>query len=160
MMTDAMTPEKIRDLVEGERVCILSSVEGTRIRSHPMSPHFLKGEPTIWFMVEKGASKLCDIKADEDVTLAFSNGGSGWYVSLMGRASVVVDKARVTQLWSAPLKQYFDGPDDPKIVLLGFTADDADYWDGPNAVLAGIKMLKTAATGTPSDMGESGRVAM
>lgn len=159
-MTDAMTPHKIFDMIEGEHVCTFSSLEGSRIRSHPMSPHFVKGEQTIWFMTENGASKLSDLKADSDVTLAFSNGASGSYVSLMGRANIVVDRARVEQLWSAPLKQYFDGPDDPKIVLIAFSADDADYWDGPNAIMAGIKMLVTAATGAPADLGDSGRVAM
>jgi general stress protein 26 len=78
----------------------------------------------------------------------------------MGRANVVVDRAKVHELWSAPLKQYFDGPDDPKIVLIAFHADDADYWDGPNALMTGMKMLVTAATGEPADLGESGRMAM
>ncbi|GGI84942.1 general stress protein [Polymorphobacter multimanifer] len=159
-MTDVMTPEKIFEMIEGEHVCTFSSLEGSRIRSHPMSPQFVKGERVIWFMTETGASKLADLKADSDVTLAFSNGAKGSYVSLMGRANVVVDRAKVHELWSAPLKQYFDGPDDPKIVLIGFHADDADYWDGPNAVMAGIKMLVTAATGEPTDMGDSGRVAL
>jgi len=159
-MTDTMTSDDIRDLVKGEHVCIFSSLENDRIRSHPMSPQFAAGEPTIWFLVEKGAHKLADLKADCAVTLAFNGGAAGWYVSLMGRASLVEDRQRVAALWSAPLKQYFDGPDDPRIVLVAFAADEADYWDGPNALVAGIKMLVTAATGSKTDMGSSGRVGM
>lgn len=163
-MTDVMTAEKIREMIDGENVCIFSSMEkdgdGQRIRSHPMSPQFVEDKSTIWFLTEKGANKLCDLAVDSDVTLAFNGGASGWYVSLMGKASVVVDRERVKQLWAAPMKQYFDGPEDPKIVLIAFDAVDADYWDGPNALLAGIKMLTTAATGEPSDMGKSGRLPM
>jgi general stress protein 26 len=120
----------------------------------------VEGEQTIWFLTEAGASKLSDLRADSDVTLAFSDAGSGNFVSLMGHAKIVEDRERVRQLWKAPLKQYFDGPEDPKIVLIAFTAEEADYWDGPNALMAGIKMLSTAATGEPSDMGESGRISM
>ncbi|WP_439532862.1 pyridoxamine 5'-phosphate oxidase family protein [Polymorphobacter sp.] len=159
-MSDVMTPEKIYEMIEGAHVCTFSSLDGNRIRSHPMTPQFVEGERTIWFMTEAGASKLSDLRADSDVTLAFGNTGSGNYVSLMGRGNIVVDRDRVHRLWKAPLKQYFDGPDDPKIVLIAFNADEADYWDGPNAVMAGIKMLVTAATGEPADLGESGRVAM
>lgn len=164
MMTDAMTAEKIREMIEGENVCIFSSLEahgdGQRVRSHPMSPQFVDGQSRIWFLTESGARKLGDLAADPDVTLAFDGGASGWYVSLMGRASVVVDRDRVKQLWSAPMMQYFEGPDDSRIVLIGFDAVEADYWDGPNALLAGIKMLTTAVTGEPSDMGKSGRLPM
>lgn len=163
-MTDVMTAAKIREMIEGENVCLFSSLEqngeGQRIRSHPMSPQFVDGKSTIWFLTETGASKLGDLAADSDVTLAFDGGASGWYVSLMGKASVVVDRERVRELWAAPLKQYFDGPEDPKIVLVAFDAVDADYWDGPNALMAGIKMLTTATTGEPSDMGKSGRLPM
>lgn len=157
-MTDAMTPEKIFDMIDSEHVCTFSSMEGSRIRSHPMSPHFVEGERTVWFMTKKGADKLCDIRADEDVTLAFSDAASGNYVSLMGRANIVDDRTKIHALWSAPLKQYFDGPDDPSIVLIAVNADEADYWNGPNAVMAGLKMLVTATTGEPADLGESGRV--
>jgi len=159
-MTDTMTPEEIFEMIEGEHVCTFSSTEGSRIRSHPMSPRFVEGDQTIWFMTQTGASKLGDLKADSDVTLAFSNVAKGSYVSLMGRANVVVDRAKIHELWSAPLKQYFEGPDDPKIVLIAFRADEADYWDGPNILVTGMKMLLTAATGEPADLGESGRMRM
>jgi general stress protein 26 len=160
MTNDTMTPEKIRDMIDGETVCSFCSLEGTRIRAHPMSPQFVEGEPTIWFLTSAGSSKLGDLRAGSDVTLAFSDMASGNYVSLMGHAKIVQDRERVRQLWKAPLKPYFDGPEDPKIVLIAFMPDAADYWDGPNALMAGIKMLGSAATGEPSDMGESGRVSM
>ena len=91
MSDDPMTAERIFEMISGEAVCSFSSLEGNRIRTHPMSPQFVEGERTIWFMTEAGASKLGDLRADSDVTLAFSDMASGNYVSLMGNAKVVQD---------------------------------------------------------------------
>ncbi len=53
-----------------------------------------------------------------------------------------------------------NGPNDPNIVAIEVTPTTAEYWDGPNGVLAGVKMVLAMATGSKPDMGKNAKVAM
>ena len=160
MSDKAMTHDDIWKQVKNEHICMYADFDGRMIRSRPMAPIIMQEENCIWFFTDRHSSKVKDLTDDSPVTLTFQNSASNWYVSMAGAASVVDDRAKIAELWSPLMKEWFDGPQDPKIVLIAVEPAEADYWNGPNRLVAGMKMLVTAATGMKTDMGDAGKVAM
>ena len=154
------TNDDIWNLIEGENVCMFANLDDSVIRSRPMAPMVRQDDGLIWFVTDRTSGKMQDLGDDTPVTLTFQNSASNWYVSLAGSVSVFDDKARLNELWNPMMKQWFDGPDDPRMVLLAFEPYEADYWNGPNRLTAGLKMLVTATTGVRTDMGDTGKVVM
>ena len=56
------------------------------------------------------------------------------------------------------MREFFDGPEDQRIISLAFEPHEATYWAGPGRVASAFK-LALAATGVKSNMGTQGKVA-
>ena len=56
------------------------------------------------------------------------------------------------------MREFFDGPEDQRIICLAFEPHEATYWAGPGRVASAFK-LALAATGVKSNMGTQGKVA-
>jgi general stress protein 26 len=160
MSDKPMTSADLWEQIEGEHVCMMASMNGEVIKSRPMAPIIRKDEGRIWFFTDRNSSKAGDLADDSPVTLTFQNSASNFYISVMGTGSVVDDAARIAEMWSPLMKEWFDGPHDKRIILIGFEPSEADYWNGPNRLVAGLKMLVTATTGMKTDMGDAGTVRM
>jgi general stress protein 26 len=65
------------------------------------------------------------------------------FVSINGHIELVADRAKIDALWREPYRIWFDGKNDPELVLLRFTPFDAEYWDNTGA--HGIKHAFEAA---------------
>jgi general stress protein 26 len=155
-----MTSHDIWKRIESERVCMMATMDDDVIRSRPMGPIARMDEGRIWFMTHRTSGKMGDLADDTPVTLTFQNSGGNWCVTISGSASVVDSRAKAKELWSAAYKQWFDGPEDPDLVLIAFESVEADYWNGPNALVVAAKMAVAAATGIRTDMGDHGKVSM
>lgn len=160
MSGSIFTREDIWDRIEDQHVCIFAERDDEAIRARPMAPMVRREEGRIWFVTDRLSRKMEDLGDDTPVTLVFQNGAANTYVSLIGSISIVDDRDRVKALWSPMMKEWFDGPEDPRIILLAFEPHEADYWDGPNRILANLKMAITAATGLKTGMGDAGNVKM
>ena len=81
----------------------------------------------------------------------------GRWVSVSGSARLVEDRARVQEMWSPLYQAWFDGADDPDLVLLHVDAHSADYWDADSNRIVRLARLVTAAvTGGDPDTGDRG----
>jgi general stress protein 26 len=160
MSGETMTSHDIWKQIGNESICMYSDFDGRIIRSRPMSPIIRRDENCVWFVTDRDSTKVRDLTDDSPVTLTFQNSASNWYVSLVGAASVVDDRTKIAELWSPLMKEWFEGPGDPAIVLIAIEPLEADYWKGPNRLVAGLKMLVTATTGMKTDMGDAGKVPM
>lgn len=61
------------------------------------------------------------------------------YVSLLGRIEASDDRGLIRQFWKPSFQPWFEGPDDPQLMLVTFTPDEAELWDSTGA--KGIKYL-------------------
>jgi general stress protein 26 len=84
------------------------------------------------------------------------------YVSISGNATLVDDKRKAAELWSPAVKAWFPkGLDDPELLLLKVSIEQAEYWDNPGGMVTTlIASVKGLATGQQPKVGENKTVKL
>jgi len=72
---------------------------------------------------------------------SFVSKGHDLFASIHGSLVIDQDRAVIDRLWNPFIAAWFEGKDDPKLVLLRFDAEHAEIWLNDSNFLAGIKML-------------------
>jgi general stress protein 26 len=148
------------DLMEKIGTCMLVTWDGERQRARPMAAYLRPQEHAIYFLTDARREKIDEVEHFPIVTLAFANPSSQKYVALSGHAVVSNDRVKIKELWSPFAKAWWETADDPNIRILMVTPEEAELWDSPGTLIATVKMLTAAATGTRPDIGENRKVAM
>lgn len=151
-MTDQTPTQRVAELIKGFRFAMLTTRNaGDRLVAHPLTVQEAEFDGDLWFLVAKGATFVTDLRADDRVGVSLSSNDS--WVSLSGRAELVDDRVKIKELWSPTVEAWFtDGPDDPEVGLLKFTAETAEYWDSPGGKLASLfSFVKSKVTGEQYD---------
>ena len=60
---------------------------------------------------------------------------------MQGALSISHDRTVIDRLWNPSIAAWFEGTDDPKLVLLRFDPEQAEIWSNENNLLASVKML-------------------
>src|SRR5690606_11282784 len=96
--------------------------------------------------------------ADSQANVSLSSSDS--WVSLSGTARLVDDRQKIEELWNPMVEAWFpEGPDDPSVGVLKFTAESAEYWDSPGGKIAtAFSFVKSKLTGEQYDGGENAKV--
>ncbi|MEN0022259.1 pyridoxamine 5'-phosphate oxidase family protein [Microbacterium sp. LWO14-1.2] len=151
-MTDQTPTQRVAELIKDFRFAMLTTRNAEdRLVAHPLTVQEAEFDGDLWFLVAKGATFVTDLRADDRVGVSLSSNDS--WVSLSGRAELVDDRAKIKELWSPTVEAWFtDGPDDPEVGLLKFTAETAEYWDSPGGKLASLfSFVKSKVTGEQYD---------
>jgi general stress protein 26 len=114
----------------------------------------------LWFFTGRHSPKVNEIRADSRVNVSVVNGNS--YVSISGNATLVDDKRKAAELWSPAVKAWFPkGLDDPELLLLKVSIEQAEYWDNPGGMVTTlIASVKGLATGQQPKVGENKTVKL
>lgn len=148
--------QKAWDIAESIGICFL----GTGTNQYPMAAMVRKDEGAIYFLTDVGSEKITEIGNGKSVQLTFSDKGSNEFLFVEGNASVSNDRRKIAELWTAFAKAWWESAEDPAIRLVTVAPTRAEFWDGPNRLVAATKMLFAAATGGRPDMGENRKTAM
>jgi general stress protein 26 len=151
--------ERVWELMESVRFCMLSTWNGSKLRARPMGAFVRRQEGLVYFFTDVRAHKDEEIERYPQVCLAFADPHGQKYVTVNGTAEIVSDRAMIRKLWSIPTKIWWDSPDDPNIRLIRVRPDEAEYWDTPGNVVSSIKVAFALATGAHVDYGEHKKVA-
>lgn len=154
---------KIAKMIKGVRIAMLTTIEEEgHLHSRPMALQDTEFEGDIWFFTGKHSPKVHQIEHEPRVNVAFSDPENQVYVSLSGRASLVIDQAKNRELWNPSLNAWFpDGLDDPELSLLKIHIDGAEYWDAPSTVVAHIAgFVKSKLSGQSADVGDHAKVEL
>ncbi len=112
-------------------------------------------------MTDLRSGKEHGIEAAHDVELVFIDAAAKAYLSITGRAEVLRDRAKATEIWKMTDTMWWRGPDDPNAGLLRVTPLAAELWDGPaSKALAAFEFVKSRLTGEPPDLGENRKVTI
>jgi general stress protein 26 len=151
-MSDTTPTQRVAELIKDFRFAMFTTRNPQdRLVAHPLTVQESEFDGDLWFLVAKSASLAVDIERDERVGVSLSSNDA--WVSLSGTAELVDDQAKIRELWSPTVEAWFtDGPEDPNVGLLKFSAESAEYWDSPGGKLASIfSFVKSKITGEPLD---------
>ena len=154
---------KIAKLIKGVRIAMLTTIEEEgHLHSRPMALQEAPFDGDIWFFTGKTSPKVHQIEDHPRVNVAFSDPEHQIYVSLSGRASLVLDKAKNIELWNPSLNAWFPGGlEDPDLALLKIHVDGAEYWDSPSTVVAHLAgFVKSKLSGEQADVGDHAKVEL
>ncbi|MDQ0643762.1 pyridoxamine 5'-phosphate oxidase family protein [Microbacterium murale] len=159
-MTDSTDDRaKVAELVKKFRfgMFVTGHADGTLV-AHPLTVQEAEFDGDLWFLVSKNSSPIRDLAADSHANVSLSSNDA--WVSLSGTARLVEDREKLNELWNPVVEAWFpDGPDDPAVGVLKFSADSAEYWDTPGGKIAtAFSFVKSKITGERYDGGESGKV--
>lgn len=152
---------KIAKLIKGVRIAMFTTIEEEgHLHSRPMALQEVEFDGDIWFFTNHSAPKVHQIEHEPRVNVAFSDPEHQVYVSLSGRASLVLDKAKNHELWNPSLNAWFPGGvDDPDLALLKVSVDGAEYWDSPSTVVAHVAgFIKSKLSGEQANVGDHAKV--
>jgi general stress protein 26 len=153
---------KLWEMIKDTRFAMLTSDDNGELRSRPMVACQQSFEGTLWFFTREHAHKVDEIRRDSRVNVSYADPSAQNYVSLSGRASLVTDKAILSQHWSESLRTWFPkGLDDPEVSMLKVVVNQAEYWDVPNSKMVyAYGYVKARITGQSPDPGEHETVAL
>ena len=88
------------------------------------------------FVTSRDSDLVDEIEKDEGVALALQSPTR--YVALRGVATLNDDIGRIREVWSELMRPWFpNGPNDSNIILVRFSAIEAEYWN-----LSGLSMAR------------------
>ena len=106
----------------------------------PMTTQKVDEEGALWFFSGKESQHYKDITEDNRVQLLYSDDKAREYISVYGNAYINLDKKLMEELWDPELNNWFDGKDDPGLVLIKVVVESAYFWDAEeNKVLSLIE---------------------
>jgi len=152
----------IRKIINGAHTAFMVTLSQSGVpHGRPMATAEVGEElEVIYFAAERNSTKTKEIDTDPHVFLGYVNGSGSEWATIVGKAKVVDDRSLIKEMWSPIWKNWFEGPDDPEIVLIAVTHSTGEYWDQGNKVIAMAKLAFTAVTGVKTSDGDHGRVAL
>lgn len=152
--------KKLKSLGESIRFCMYTTYKNDRIESRPMTTLDIDDEGNVWFFTNRNTEIGSEASPEEAVSLIYSDPSNNSYVSVSGNAAIVEDEAKKEELWGPMSKAWFpEGKDDPNLVVLKVTTDEAAYWDATSSkMVVFFSMVKAVLTGTTPDGGDHGKL--
>ncbi len=130
---DTADVARVRELLEGIRVAMLTTVEpdGT-LRSRPMLAQPMDADGDLWFFTADGTTKVDEVRQDGRIGVSWARPGAHRYVTAAGTCEVVRNRAKLAELWSPTYRAWFpEGLEDPRLVLLRVRVHTLEYWESP-----------------------------
>ncbi|MBN8480811.1 MAG: pyridoxamine 5'-phosphate oxidase family protein [Xanthomonadales bacterium] len=133
---------KLWKALKSDRTMMLGIDGAEDGHSRPMTAN-LDGERRgpIWFFVGRPNALVDHLATHRRAIAAFSAKDHSLFASIHGNLSIDTDRAVIDRLWNPFIAAWFDGKDDPKLVLLRFDPEQAEVWLNESNFLAGIKMM-------------------
>lgn len=151
--------EKLAELIEGIEIAQLATVrsDGT-IHSRPMATQPMRADGTLCFLTERDSGKVDEIVEQQHVHLGYSDLRHSKYVSVSGTATISGSRPLIRELWTPFARAWFDGPEDPSIVVLQVKVQEAEYWDTPKGgrPIQLLRRATSALTGNQRSSSDSG----
>jgi general stress protein 26 len=143
-----------------EPIVMFTDMFSGGLRSRPMAPRAREDEGVIWFLTDRDSAKVDEVIANSSVALVVVDTGANLYMSVTGTCEIIDNSEKIAELWGPADKLFFDGPDDPRIVLLCVTPSEGQTWSGPSGPVAAVKMAFSLLTGKKPDVGEAQKVQL
>ena len=146
-MTRAESVFKVRELLQGMRICMLTTVQadGT-LHSRPMALQQTPFDGDLWFFTQRTSGKASELAAKSAVSVTAQSADLKNFLALRGFGTIVFDEAKNAALWDPTFTAWFpQGLNDPQLALLRVETQTAEYWVSPSGVVTYLYNLVTGA---------------
>ena len=140
-MTDTRDLErKFWKAIDHDRTVMLGI---TGVAPRPMTALAEDDKAPLWFFTASGTDLAESLRGSmgKQATATVTSKDHGLFATVSGKIVVDNDPAVIDRLWNPFIAAWFDGKDDPKLVLLRFDPEHAEIWLNEANLLAGVKML-------------------
>ncbi|WP_445735834.1 pyridoxamine 5'-phosphate oxidase family protein [Mariniflexile sp.] len=152
--------KKLKALIDGPKVVMMATrLDKIPFSVCPMTLQQVDEQGDIWFFSSKDSSHFEDITFDNRVQIIYLDDDNQIYISIFGNATHVEDDKKTDELWSPMLNNWYNGKDDPNLVLLSLNVENAYYWDSEeNKLVSFFKMIGGAISDGTSGFGNKGEI--
>lgn len=148
---------KVRELLKDIKWAMLTTLESSRkLVTRPMMARDVEFDGDIWFFTDDRSEKVAQIERNDAVNVAYASKDQNTHLSISGRGSIVRDRAKIREYWRAPDNAYFEGEDDPNLVLLKVEVETVEFWDSPDSrITRTINFFRAMKNHDPTVLGEN-----
>jgi len=154
---------KLKELAEDISICMFCTDLGNvPFQTRPMGTQKVDENGDLWFLSAASSDKNDEIRHDSDVQLIYSKNQDAKFLSVLGKAEVTRDKAKIDELWNKLAEAWFKGgKDDPNLTVVRVRPSEAYYWDTKNGkMITLIKIAISAVSGFRMDGGVEGKIRL
>lgn len=141
-MTD--TRQELREIVsEFDTAMLVTHASDGRIHARPMAIAGQESASDLWFFSSIESDKVDELSIDDHCAVVMQ--GNRKQLSISGHAEIVRDRAKIDSLWQDAYGVWFEnGKNDPRVALIHFIGEKAEYWDSsaPKLLRRGLEMAK------------------
>ncbi len=153
--------ETLYEMIGDGATMMVTTIHGNKLYSRPMGLMKMEFDGTLWFFTALDTEKIDELKLDNRINASFAEKDKGSYVSIFGHCDLSRDSVKAKELWNPIARMWFDGPEDPKLVLMKVVPESAEYWDAPNSKMVRLfQMVAGAVTGKHAIDAENERLEM
>ncbi len=156
--------EKIKELSKKAQTCLFcTKIEtGKSFSTRPMSTQQVDDSGNLWFLSDKDSTKNMEVKDDDHVQLLFSGSSQSDFLSVFGKATILYDKQKISELYEPIVKAWFkEGKDDPNLSVIRVEPEEGYYWDTKHGKLVSlVKIVASMVTGKTMDDGIEGKIKL
>src|ERR1700681_4574093 len=153
---------RVWDIIEKVGVCMLTTQFASGLRARPLEARPDRDAGLIFFVTDMRSAKEDEIEAAPDVGLVILDPKDKAYLSITGRARVMLDAAKMKAVWRKTDELWWPGgPTDPNVCLMRIEPLTAELWDGPaSTAVAAFEFAKARLTGEKPNLGEKRKVTV
>ncbi len=129
---------RLENLISGFRVAMLTTMTGDgHLHSCPIVRRAAGFDGELWFFTHAHTYKVENVECDRQVNVSYADAERDVYVSISGKARLVLDRSRLESLWDEAYEDWFEqGLDDRDLALLRVSVEEIEYWDSSESLMA------------------------
>ncbi len=143
MNTPADIEKKFWKELKSDMTVMLALVGVDSGHARPMTAQLDGEEGPIWFFGSKDSELGTRLNAVGNAPAVFSFAGKDHklFASVTGTLSEESSREMIERLWNPFVAAWYDGKDDPKLLLMRMNPEEGQIWLDGSSLIAGIKML-------------------
>jgi general stress protein 26 len=161
-LSGANAIEMLRDIITAANICLMVTQHDTfPFDARPMACQGVDEAGTVWFLSSSTSDKNRDLERDPRVTLLAQNNKKYEYLQVSGHATIHRERALIDKYWTSMANAWFEGKEDARVTLVAVHPETGHYWTTEDGkIVAGVKMLLSAAGANVDDGGMQGELRM
>lgn len=126
-----------RKLIDELTFCVaVTQGEGGEVNARVVQPMSLRDDWGVDILTNRRCRKVREIEQSGRMTLIYQHDADRSYVTLIGRAEIVEDRALKRRIWSPGHDRWNPGgPDDPATVFMRFATERIELWSAVHGVM-------------------------